>query len=237
MKKPITSRFWSRMPIVIIGAVAILGAIFLRDLVTLESLETYHDQLVRAVEARPFLSGLVFVAVYVLIVAFSLPGATVATLTGGFLFGLFPGVFYNVIAATLGAVAIFAAARMGFGTAAAEKLSASNGSAARLMKALRDNQWSALLTMRLVPVVPFFLANLIPAFVGVGAIPFAVTTFLGIIPAAFIFTGAGAGIGQLLADGGPLTLERIASGGVLWPLFGLGALAALPMLIKGLKRK
>ena len=98
----------------------------------------------------------------------SLPGSSILTLTGGFLFGVFPGVFFNLSAATLGAVVVFLAARMGFGRDIAARIAAQGGSLAALQAGLQDNEWSVLLTMRLIPVIPFFVANLVPAFVGVG---------------------------------------------------------------------
>lgn len=237
MQKSKKAAIWSRMPILVIALAAIFGAIYLRDFASLDSLGLYHAQLSDLVALHPVMAAAGFVVVYFCVVAFSLPGATVATLTGGFLFGLFPGVVYNVMGASLGAIAIFVAARAGFGADMAKRLSTSGGPVKSLIDALHGNQWSALLTMRLVPAIPFFLANLIPAFVGVGLVPFAVTTVAGIIPAAIIFTAAGAGIDQILAEGGALTLDRIASPDLVWPLFGLGALSALPMVIKGLKRK
>jgi uncharacterized membrane protein YdjX (TVP38/TMEM64 family) len=75
---------------------------------------------------------------------------------------------------------------------------------ARLVRGLRDNQWSALLVMRLVPAVPFFVANLIPALAGIRLVPFAATTFLGIIPARWCSPRSGRGWARSLPRaGGP----------------------------------
>ena len=94
-----------RLPIVLIALVALSGAIWLRDLFSFETLRDNRARLIGWRDAHYLLTALAFVGAYVVLVAFSLPGATVATLTGGFLFGVFPGVLYNVVAATLGAVA------------------------------------------------------------------------------------------------------------------------------------
>jgi uncharacterized membrane protein YdjX (TVP38/TMEM64 family) len=165
-----------------------------------------------------------------------LPGALVATLAGGFLFGLFPGVAFNVVAATLGAVAIFLAARAGFGADVAARLQAGGGAAGRLMAGLRDNEWSVLMLMRLVPVVPFFVANLLPAFAGVRADRFAATTFLGIIPGALVFTSVGSGLGDVFAAGHTPDLSIIFAPHVLGPILGLAVLSALPILLKARRR-
>jgi uncharacterized membrane protein YdjX (TVP38/TMEM64 family) len=89
--------------------------------------------------------------------------------------------------------------------------------------------------MRLVPLVPFFVANLIPAFVGTSLFRFAVSTFLGIIPGALVFTSVGAGLGEVFARGEAPDLGIIFTPPVLLPLLGLAALAALPMLLRAIK--
>ena len=220
-------------PIVLILCAAVAGAVFLRDRLSFEALAENREALLAYRDAHFLWASLGFIAVYIVIVGLSLPGATIATLTGGFLFGLFPGTFYNVLAASIGAICIFLAARAGFGATLAERLQ--GGRASRLQTALRENQWSALFIMRLVPVLPFVLANLLPAMVGVRLLPFAVTTFIGIIPGALVFTSVGAGLGEVFARGERPDLGVIFSPPVLLPLLGLAALSALPILLK--KRK
>lgn len=224
-----------KLPFLIILACAGAGAVLLRDRLTFDALASHRAALIAFRDAHYGAAVAVFLLAYVGIVALSLPGATVATLAGGFLFGLFPGVAFNVVAATLGAVAIFAAARAGFGAQVATRLERGGGAAARLMVALRENEWSVLFLMRLVPVVPFFLANLIPAFVGVRADRFAVSTFLGIVPGALVFTSVGSGLSKLFATGEKPDLTIIFSPPVLAPLLGLAALAMLPVVVKLLR--
>jgi uncharacterized membrane protein YdjX (TVP38/TMEM64 family) len=222
----------SKLPLVFVGLVAVAGAFLLRDQLSFDALAKNREALLAFRDANYAGAVALFMLTYVVIVGFSLPGATVATLTGGFLFGLFPGVFYNVIAATVGAVAIFLVARSGLGAGLSARMAAGGGAAARLQAGLQSNVWSVLLLMRLVPAVPFFLANLIPAFVGVALLPFAVTTFLGIIPGTLVFTSVGSGLGQVLAQGGTPDLSVLYAPQVLLPMLGLAALAALPMLLK-----
>ncbi len=232
-----THPIWRKLPILIVLAVAIIGAITLRDQLSFAALADNRERLLAFRDAHYLWAVLGFIAAYVTIVAFSLPGATVATLTGGFLFGLFPGVFFNVTAATLGAIAVFLAAQSGFGTAVAAKIEAGGGAAARLQTGLRENEWSVLMIMRLVPAVPFFLANLLPAFVGTRLTPFAVTTFFGIMPGALVYTWVGAGLGEVFARGETPDLSIIFQPYVIGPILGLAALSALPILVKAYQKR
>jgi len=234
---PGTRALWlRRLPILVILTTAIVGAILLRDTLSFESLARHREALLAFRDANYLLTVLGFVAIYIGIVALSLPGGTVATLAGGFLFGLFPGVLYNVTGATIGAIAIFLAARSGFGDRFAARLQAGGGAAARLIAGIKENEWSVLFLMRLVPAVPFVLANLIPAFTGTRLSTYAATTFLGIIPAAFVFTSVGAGLGEVFARGETPKLGILFTPPVLLPILGLAALAALPMVLKAARK-
>jgi uncharacterized membrane protein YdjX (TVP38/TMEM64 family) len=230
-------RFAQRAPIVVILLVAIIGAITLREHLTFAALAENRAALLAYRDAHYLLAVLGFVGAYVTIVAFSLPGATIATLTGGFLFGLFPGVLFNVTAATLGAIVIFLAARTGLGSRFSERVATGGGAVARLRAGIRENELSVLFLMRLVPAVPFFLANLIPAFMGVSLPRFAFTTFVGIIPGGLVYTWVGAGLGEVFARGDAPDLGLIFEPQILGPILGLCGLAALPILIKTFRRK
>jgi uncharacterized membrane protein YdjX (TVP38/TMEM64 family) len=225
-----------RLPFLLILAAALVGAVALRDELSFETLARHREELLAFRDAHYAWAVLAFLSAYVAIVALSLPGGTVATLAGGFLFGLFPGVLYNVIGAGTGAVLVFLAARSGFGDALVRKLERADGKAARLQSALRENEWSVLFLMRLVPLVPFFIANLIPAFVGTSLSRFAVSTYLGIIPGALVFTSVGSGLGEVFARGEAPDLGIVFTPPVLLPLLGLAALAALPILLRALKK-
>jgi uncharacterized membrane protein YdjX (TVP38/TMEM64 family) len=193
--------FARKLPFLIILVVAALGAFLLRDRISFDALAANREALIAFRDANYLLAVLAFVAGYALLVGFSLPGAFIATLTGGFLFGTFPGVLFNVTGASLGAIAIFLAARSGFGAGFAAAVDGKGGAVARLKAGLQDNEWSMLFLMRLVPVVPFFLANLIPAFVGTSLRRFAVSTFFGIMPGALVYSSVGAGLGAVFARG------------------------------------
>ncbi len=222
------------LPLAVILAVAVVGAFTLRDYLSFQTLAENREHLLAFRDAHYAMTVLVFLAVYVGIVSFSLPGATVATLTGGFLFGVFPGVLLNVTAATIGATAIFLAARWGLGEKLSARLDASEGKVRRLREGLRENELSVLFLLRLVPAVPFFVANLLPALVGVSTGRFVLTTFLGIIPGALVYTWVGAGLGEVFASGETPDLGIIFEPKILLPILALCALAALPIVLKAL---
>ncbi len=224
-----------RLPLIVILVVAAIGAIALRDVISFEALAQNRDALIAFRDANYLATVLVFIALYVVVVAFSLPGATIATLTGGFLFGTFPGALFNVTAATLGATIIFLAARWGLGERLAARMDASEGRVKRIKDGIDRNQWEMLFLIRLVPAVPFFVANLIPALVGVPLSRFVITTFLGIIPGAVVYTSVGAGLGEVFARGETPDLGIIFEPQILLPILGLAALAALPIVIKAVR--
>lgn len=223
------------LPLAAIGLAAVFGAIYLRDYLSFEALQQNREALIAFRDANFLLTALVFVTAYVVIVAFSLPGATIATLTGGFLFATFPGALFNVTGATLGATVIFLAARWGLGAKLGAKLQASDGKIKAIKDGIDENQWSMLFLIRLVPAVPFFVANLLPAFLDVPLRRFVISTFFGIIPGAVVYTSVGAGLGEVFARGETPDLGIIFEPHILLPILGLAVLAALPIAIKALR--
>ena len=226
-----------RLPLIAIIVVALIGAFTLRDYLSFDALSENRETLIAFRDANYMLSVLVFIAIYIVIVGFSLPGATIATLTGGFLFSTFPGALFNVIGATTGATLIFLAAKWGLGERLAAKMESSDGAVKRIKDGIDENQWSVLFLMRLVPVVPFFVANLIPALVGVSLWRFALTTFVGIIPGAIVYTSVGAGLGEVFERGESPDLGIIFEPQILLPILGLSALAALPIVLKLFRKR
>ncbi len=219
-----------------VAGVAVLGYFVLGDSLSFETLRENRAALLAFRDAHYMLSVALFMLAYTAIVAFSLPGATLATLTGGFLFGIFPGAVFNVLAATLGAVAIFLIAKRGLGERLAVRMEQSAGAIRRLKAGIDENQWSVLFLMRLVPAVPFFVANVAPAFLGVSLFRFAVTTFLGIIPGTVVYTSVGSGLGAVFARGETPDPGIMFEPQILLPLVGLSVLAGLPVLLRAVRR-
>lgn len=223
------------LPLLAIAVVAALGWFFLRDHLTFAALGAHREALLAIRDAHYALTVGTFIVAYALVVAFSLPGATLATLMGGFLFATFPGALYNVVGATLGATGIFLAARWGLGARLAARMDAADGPIKRIKEGIDANQWEMLFLMRLVPAVPFFVANLVPALVGVSTSRFVISTFFGIIPGAIVYTSVGAGLGEVFARGETPNLGIIFEPHVLAPILGLAALAALPMVVRAVR--
>ena len=225
------------LPLALILLVAVIGFFTLKDYLSFETLRDNREALL-AFRDNNFLGlAAAVIAIYVIIVAFSLPGAAVASVTGGFLFGLALGTTFNVLAASIGASMIFLAARYGLGRTLAAKMDASEGSLKKLKDGLRENEISVLFLLRLVPAVPFFVANLLPALVGVKFRNFAVTTVLGIIPGALVFTWIGVGLGEVFDRGESPNLSILWEPQVIGPILGLCVLATLPILIKAIRGK
>jgi uncharacterized membrane protein YdjX (TVP38/TMEM64 family) len=219
-----------RVWLVAAAAMLLLGLWFsgLGEWLSLETLRTHRAGLTAWVSAHLVWAALAYVVVYAAAVAVSVPGAVFLTLSGGFLFGAVAGTLLTVVGATTGAVLVFLFARAIFGEAALDRFGERGQ---RLAEGVRRNAWSYLLALRLVPLFPFFLVNLVPAFVGVRLPVYALTTFFGILPSTAVFSLAGAGLGTVLDSGGELDSRSILTPEIIAALLGLAALslAAIPL--------
>jgi uncharacterized membrane protein YdjX (TVP38/TMEM64 family) len=223
---------------------------FGRGLISLQALVGHRAAIDAFVAGHRVLAVLAYVGLYIATVALSLPGATFLTVAGGFLFGVGIGATAAVVGATLGATIIFLIAR----TALGEPLLRRAGPrASQLAKGFREDAFSYLLFLRLVPAFPFFLVNLVPAFAGVRLATFVAATALGIVPGALVYAFAGTGLDSVIAAqknaydacraagqaGCHLTFN---AGGILTPqligaLIALGLLALVPVVVKRLRTR
>lgn len=216
----------------LIGAAALF--VFGRDYLSFEALRDNREALLAWRDANYVLAALAFMGVYAAATALSFPGGLALTLTGGFLFGTIFGSIFAVTGATVGAVAIFLAAKTGLGDMLRER---AGKWVKKAEKGFRENEVSFLLMMRFVPAIPFFAANIVPAFLGASTITYAWTTFLGIIPGAVVYASVGAGLGAVFAAGEEPNFGLIFEPQVLGPLLGLAALSALPIVIKQFRKR
>ncbi|WP_246176695.1 TVP38/TMEM64 family protein [Parvibaculum sedimenti] len=208
-------------------------ALGLHRYVTLDTLRDNRQALTQWVEANRLWAIVVYMGLYALMVAFSLPGALVATLTGGFLFGAVLGGAATVVAATAGATVLFIAAKSALG----DLLRAKAGSAvARMEEGFRANAFSYLLFLRLVPAFPFWLVNLAPAFLGVRLSTFVGATFIGIVPGTFVFASLGAGLGAVFERGEEPNLGLIFEPRVILPILALALLSLVPALYRRFRK-
>lgn len=213
-----------------------LAAFFVFDLdrfVSFQALSENRDLLQGWVADHPVATRLGYGTAYALAIAFSLPVGLVLTVTGGLLFGLIEGTVITVVAATIGALAVFLAAR----TAIGDSLRAKAGPfVARLEDGFRENALSYLLVLRLVPLFPFWLVNIVPAVLGVSTRIFLAGTLFGIIPGTFVFVSVGNGLDTVFARGEMPGVGIFLEPGVLIPIAGLTLLSLIPVVYKRFRR-
>jgi uncharacterized membrane protein YdjX (TVP38/TMEM64 family) len=231
------------------GLAAVAYYVFGRDALSLEALLRHRDAIDAFVGRHHVLAVLAYIGVYIVVVALSVPGAAFLTVCGGFLFGVLIGASTAVLGATIGATFIFLIAR----TALGEPLLRRAGPrAARLAEGFRDDAFSYLLFLRLVPAFPFFLVNLVPAVAGVRLLPFVAATTLGVIPGSAAFAFAGSGLDSVIAAQKRFYDACLAAGGadcqlafdakdiltpqLLGALVALGLLALVPVAVRRLRR-
>ena len=222
------------LPIAALAAGAVLAYFLAGDYLSLETVSENREALVGWRDRNLMTASLAFVAIYIVAVAFSVPGAIWLTLAGGFVFGTALAAALTVISATTGATLIFLAARSSLGAVLHERAGPWLN---RVDDEVARGEISFLLVMRLIPVIPFFIANLAPAFVKVRLANFIWTTLVGITPATVVIASVGAGLGEVLEQGGEPDIGAIFAPHILLPLLGLAALAALPVVLRKLRRR
>jgi uncharacterized membrane protein YdjX (TVP38/TMEM64 family) len=225
------SRRFLPLAVLLLGTLAFF-AFGLHDRISCAWLGDHHEGLTAFIAAHRVTAVIVYMAGYAVAVALSLPISLILTLAGGFLFGLWDATLYVVMAATLGATVLFLAARSAMG----QGLRGRAGPAvARMEKGFRENAMSYLLFLRLTPVFPFWLVNLVAAVVGIPVRTFVLATFLGIIPASFVYASAGHGLGALFESEQSCDPRVLLSARVVLPLVGLALLALVPVFYKKLR--
>lgn len=225
------SRRFLPLAVLLLGTVAFF-AFGLQDRVSCAWLGAHQEGLTGFIAAHELMAVIVYMAGYALAVALSLPIGVILTLAGGFLFGLWNGAIYVVSAATIGATVLFLAARSAMG----QGLRGRAGPAvARMEQGFRDNAMSYLLFLRLTPLFPFWLVNLVAAVVGIPLRTFVIATFVGIIPASFVYASVGNGLGALFEAGEGCDPRVLMSAKVVLPLVGLAVLALVPVFYKKLR--
>ena len=237
-------RRWLPLAVVVLLAVLVLSMGWHR-LLSLETLVANRARIDAFVTAHQLAALALYIVLYIVVVALSVPGAALLTLTGGFLFGTLVGGSAAIVGSATGAVIIFLIAR----SAAGEFLLRRAGPlAAKLAEGFRADAFNYLLFLRLVPAFPFWLVNLAAALFAVPTATFIAATVIGIVPAGFVFAFAGAGLDSVISAQAAAYKACLGAGGtacrldfdprhVLTPelLAALGALAVLalvPVLVK-----
>ncbi len=192
---------------------------------SLEAIRSHRDQLTLFTEQHYLIMLLACSLVYSLSTALSLPTGTVLSLLLGFLFGRWIGGFVIVVSATIGATAVFWLARYLFAEWAERRMQGHEG-AKKIIDGFQADAFNYLLFLRLVPLFPFWLVNLAPAFTPVSLRVYVITTFLGIMPGSFIYANLGQSLGSIER------LDQLLSAQTLWALALLGVLSLLPVIVK-----
>lgn len=227
---------WKRyIPLIILAILMTFAYFFgLGELFTYEKLKNQRATLVKFVSEYPVYSSVIFIIIYIISTALSVPGGSFLSIIGGFLFPQPLSTLFVVFGATVGATFIFLAAKTAFGETMKEKAGPMLN---KMRKGFLENSASYLLFLRLVPAFPFWLVNLAPAFFSVKLSTFVWTTFIGIIPGAFVFTQTGAGLGSIFDSSEELSIETIFTTDSKIALLALALFALLPIIIKKLRKE
>jgi uncharacterized membrane protein YdjX (TVP38/TMEM64 family) len=223
------------IPLLVLAAGVVLFYGFgLDDYVTFDALREHRETMLALVAAHSLLAPLIFMLIYVAAVAFSLPGGAIMTIAGGFLFGTIATASMVVVSATLGATILFVVAK----TAVGDVLRAKAGPwIGKMAQGFQDNALCYLLFLRLIPAFPFFVVNLVPAFLGVPLGTYVIGTFFGIIPGTLAFAFFGASVGDLLDSSEAFSPSLILTPQLWAALIALGVIALLPIAYKKWKSR
>lgn len=228
-----SSRQRGRTRVLQIAAIAIFAGALIaffalggRDYLNLETLQAQRETLRAYVDQNYALALAGGILIYILATSFSIPGAILLTLTMGFLFGRWIGGLAVIIAATIGATLVFLAVRYLF----ADSIKGMIGERGKkISDGFRDDAFNYLLFLRVVPLFPFWLVNVVPALAEVPARTFMLATLIGITPGSFIFANLGQSLAEIKSAGELLSAQNLIAFGLL------GAFALAPVVIKKIK--
>jgi len=228
-KKPFLKHIGRWLPLLVLaGLIAVAYIMGWHKLLSLETLQAQKQQFQIYTNDNPLLAAGGFLGLYAVAVALSLPIATLLTLLGGFLFGKWLGTVLVVSGATIGACIIFTIAKTSLGTTLREKAGPLYDKVAANMT---ENAVGYLFFMRLVPLFPFVLVNIVPALFNVRLRVFAFTTFFGILPGTFVYVNVGETLGEIES------LSDLVSPQTFLSFALLGVFALVPTLYKQWKKK
>lgn len=241
-KTPLARRFPKWLPL---AAIAALFFAFwqtgLLEQLSLSNMIMHRQAMAGWVEANWLVALLAYMALYAALVAISFPGASFLTIVSGFLFGGLVGGFATIIAATCGAIIIFLAARSSFGEALQKR---AGGFVAEMLKGFHEDAFQYLLILRLAPIFPFWVINIVPALCNMALMPYALATLIGIIPGTLAYSYMGAGLDSVIAAQesanpgcaakGSCVIEpgALITGELLLAIVGLALISILPLAIK-----
>ena len=212
--------------LIVAGIFSLIRFTPIGDFLNPEMLQENKEALKGFVESNYFVSVVVFIAAYILVVALSIPGAMWLSIGGGFFFGVvFATIFIN-IGANIGATIVFLAARFFLGEMIQNKY---GDKLARFNREVEANGSNYLITLRLIPVFPFWMINLFAGVTKIKSRTFIWTTSLGIIPGSAVYAYAGYAINDIGEGGVPKN--------IIFALLLLAALSAVPLVVKKIRAR
>ncbi len=224
-------RRWLKfLPILVIAlGLVLIFATGLNRYLSLEMLQAKRQDLQAAVSAQPVRCVVIYMVAYMVMVAFSLPGAMIMTMAGGFLFGPWIGSAAAVVGMTCGAMIMFWVARSALGEIIRRKAK-TGGLIEKIQVGVQANAFTYLLVLRLIPAVPFWLCNIASGFVAIPVRTYLAATVLGIIPSTVIYSSIGAGLNHVFDQGQTPNLGLVTDPQVFVPLIGLCLLSLIPLV-------
>jgi len=226
-------------PILLIAVgLAATYALGLQDYLSIDSFARSREALAELVADSPVAAPLLFMILYALAIALAFPAASVLTIFGGFLFGWALGAVLVAVAATAGATLLFLVARTAFGDFLRSRVT---GVAARFAEGFERDAFSYLLALRLAPVLPFVVVNIVPALFAVRLRTFVAATAIGILPGVLAYTYLGQGIDSVIvaaeAAGEQVSLADLVTPQITLAFAGLAVVAILPPVIRTWRRR
>jgi len=233
MKKP--HPLLRELPLCLV-LLALVGVLYfeLHQYLTFEALKQHREFLLHWSHHHPITAGLIFVLIYIASVAISMPVAVFLNVISGYLFGLFWGTVCAVLGAGIGAILLFLAVNTALGDWLERRAS---GWVKTLEQGFQRNAFNYLLALRLIPIVPFWVINIVAALVNVRLETFIMATFMGIIPETFLYVWMGNGLEHMFKSGQMLSLSMLLAPSSLIPLLVLGLLPVIPLIYKRFKNK
>ena len=232
---PATPRNWGRalvLPLLIALGLASVFLFHVGHYLSFDALAANRVVLLGEVERHPVLAAVTFAAIYVVATTLSLPGSSILTMSAGFLFGLGSGTALVVVAATFGACLLYLLARTSFREFLRDR---AVGALERLKQGFQQDAFSYLLFLRLVPLFPFWLVNLVCALLDVPLPTFVIATLFGIVPGTLVFASVGSGLGAIFARGQTPDLSLLTKPRLFVPLIALAVLSLVPVIYRHLR--
>jgi len=220
-----------------------LAAFFfgLGEYLSLSEIIKGRTSLLAFVAERPVVTAIAYAVIYILAVVFSIPGGSVITIVGGVLFGGITGGLITTLAATAASVIVFLVARSALGDGLHRRIDRLGPRVASFADRMRENALVFIIFLRLVPVMPYWASNVLPAALGVRVSTYTLATMVGLLPWTVSFAFFGVALDEAIAaqevanpgcaDAGTCTIDptALASGQVLTGI-GIALIAIVPVV-------